>query len=638
MADSHDLRSLIIPVEEGLRKFDQLYDEMLSSMSGAFLIIRGQPGSGKSTLLQTMDLFREGVETVTITRNEPIRDALKALPPFAGTMRVVVIADREALGDITDVVRVPPDRPEHDRHLQFRRVAGEPGDLRRAHRATRRSGRDDRHLSQAAAGGNLPALTAIEVIHDYADESLGALVQDPGFQISGATDGKGRLLDSELASALQGEPVGTLRRGPKPADRDESLRDRELRPDQTGQLRSGHRIPLNAGRPGSDGAIHGDPDHSTGGGLGYAGKEKVVIERYIGIDLTDPYARKPPITVVEFVPDGANFRGRLEVQEDMRWPENYPRRTSELTGSTPLPASWPSGNPGQRVWIAIDGPQGLAGPRTATQRLCERESGDPGRTPHGYPVIGDPFAGFVTGSVVLWSQLFQFHKPPVSIDQGQAARTESGVNVCEVYPGVTWAELTPGRRMPPKNQKEGKEARISLLGQLGIEVDSEVNECRDAADILDAGLSAVVAYSWSKGIHRLYGVAPRWDDQTRSWRKGYIRSTHLRDFPGWERVDFTAVDTAIDRYRQRRKDAVTWLNRTGITPTNQPEVLERIEPMSYADVLLLCLMDNSGVWEQHNDWLVGLALTSSFWTRKARRSCSRRPGIATGNGSAIPRH
>ena len=68
MAGGQDLKSLIIPVKEGLRKFEQLHDEMLSSMSGAFLILRGEPGSGKSTLLQTLDLFVKGVETVAIAR------------------------------------------------------------------------------------------------------------------------------------------------------------------------------------------------------------------------------------------------------------------------------------------------------------------------------------------------------------------------------------------------------------------------------------------------------------------------------------------------------------------------------------------------------------------------------------------
>jgi energy-coupling factor transporter ATP-binding protein EcfA2 len=360
MADGHDLQSLIIPVEEGLRKFDQLYDDMLSSMSGAFLIIRGQPGSGKSTLLQTMNLFREGVETVPITRDEPIRDALKALPPFAGTMRVVVISDREALGDITDVeietavlatnafirskegertaivwpcnsdpiaaklveaakqiggeALVDVDQPvfwysgppkseylriarntiatfnfgaslvnlgiADERAAQLVGQATTIGSFLKLLQGEERKNREvlasklqareqcrmwvvvvaknepeadvgvltrgsystaDIDRLMVATDANvvkemkdhperlgllgaafdakiipLPPLAAIEVIHEYADESLKALLQGAGFQVSGATGGKGRLLDSELASALQGEPVGTLTRGPKP--------------------------------------------------------------------------------------------------------------------------------------------------------------------------------------------------------------------------------------------------------------------------------------------------------------------------------------------------------------------------------------------------------------------------------------
>ncbi len=62
----------------------------------------------------------------------------------------------------------------------------------------------------------LPALTAIEVIQDYADDPLRIELGKHGFSVAGATHGKDRLLDSDLASAFQGEPVGTLRRGPKP--------------------------------------------------------------------------------------------------------------------------------------------------------------------------------------------------------------------------------------------------------------------------------------------------------------------------------------------------------------------------------------------------------------------------------------
>jgi len=103
MLNGHDLKSLIVPVEDGLRKFDHLHDEMASSLCGAFLILRGETGSGKMTLLHTMGLFRKGVQTVSVSRDEPIREGLQALFPTEEAMRVVVIESREALGDTSDV-------------------------------------------------------------------------------------------------------------------------------------------------------------------------------------------------------------------------------------------------------------------------------------------------------------------------------------------------------------------------------------------------------------------------------------------------------------------------------------------------------------------------------------------------------
>ncbi len=63
---------------------------------------------------------------------------------------------------------------------------------------------------------SVPALTAIEVVHEYADDPLRNELAKLGFSVSGATDAKGRLLDSDLASALKAEPVGTRKRGRKP--------------------------------------------------------------------------------------------------------------------------------------------------------------------------------------------------------------------------------------------------------------------------------------------------------------------------------------------------------------------------------------------------------------------------------------
>src|SRR5205823_12652992 len=91
------------PGEGGLRKFDQLYENMMSSLSGTFLILRGDTGSGKTTLLHTLGLFIKGVQTVPIRRDELIRETLQGLGPDDGMFRVVVIENREALSDTSDV-------------------------------------------------------------------------------------------------------------------------------------------------------------------------------------------------------------------------------------------------------------------------------------------------------------------------------------------------------------------------------------------------------------------------------------------------------------------------------------------------------------------------------------------------------
>jgi hypothetical protein len=360
MLNGHDLKSLIVPVDEGLRKFDRLLDEMASSLCGAFLILRGETGSGKTTLLHTMGLFRKAVQTVSFRRDEPIREGLQGLGPTDEAMRVVVIESREALGDTSDVeiesailainafvrskagertVVVWPCNsepianklvgaasqiggeallggeepvfrytgPAPSEYLRIARqtiatfnygaslaelgiseeraevLAGQAGTIgtflkllqveERKNREVLASkleaqeqcrmwvvviARNDPEADvgvltrgqystadvdrlMAATDANiikelkehperlgllgaafdakilhLPALTAIEVIHEFADALLGVELAKSSFIVSGATSGKDRLLDSELASALRGEPVGTLKRGAKP--------------------------------------------------------------------------------------------------------------------------------------------------------------------------------------------------------------------------------------------------------------------------------------------------------------------------------------------------------------------------------------------------------------------------------------
>lgn len=360
MVNGHDLRSLIIPVDEGLKTFGRLYEYMMSSLSGAFLILRGDTGSGKTTLLHTLGLFLDGVQTVSIQRDEPIKEALGALGPYEGLFRAVVIESREALSDTSDVeiesiilavnsflrtragertivvwpcnsdpiaaklvasagqiggeallgVEEPvfhyhgPPRGEYlpiarktiatfnsgasladlgiseDRAEQLAGEAQTIGRFLLLLQVEERKNREalaasleareqcrmwvvvvakndpdaevgvltrgqysvaDIERLLAATDANivkeikeyperlgllgtafdakilsLPALTAIEVVLEYADDPLRNELVQRGFSVAGATDAKGRLLDSDLAGALQGEPVGTRKRGRKP--------------------------------------------------------------------------------------------------------------------------------------------------------------------------------------------------------------------------------------------------------------------------------------------------------------------------------------------------------------------------------------------------------------------------------------
>jgi energy-coupling factor transporter ATP-binding protein EcfA2 len=75
----------------------------MATLCGRLLILRGDSGSGKTTLVQTLGLFIKGVETVSIRRDELVREVLRSLTPLDGPFRVVVIESREALSDTSDV-------------------------------------------------------------------------------------------------------------------------------------------------------------------------------------------------------------------------------------------------------------------------------------------------------------------------------------------------------------------------------------------------------------------------------------------------------------------------------------------------------------------------------------------------------
>ena len=55
--DINDIPKIIIPVQLGIDKVEELYEEMFSSGRGSFLILKGSSGCGKTTLLKVLGML-----------------------------------------------------------------------------------------------------------------------------------------------------------------------------------------------------------------------------------------------------------------------------------------------------------------------------------------------------------------------------------------------------------------------------------------------------------------------------------------------------------------------------------------------------------------------------------------------------
>lgn len=95
------LGDIIVPVDDSLRYFDDIYAEMESAGRGRFVIMKADSGSGKSTFLRTINLFREGVESLAFGTDVDVAESVKKLESSGDRLRVVVIEGREALTDLS---------------------------------------------------------------------------------------------------------------------------------------------------------------------------------------------------------------------------------------------------------------------------------------------------------------------------------------------------------------------------------------------------------------------------------------------------------------------------------------------------------------------------------------------------------
>jgi DNA (cytosine-5)-methyltransferase 1 len=116
------LSQIISPVEDALDHVDMLYSDMKASSRGALLIIRGDSGTGKSTFIHTIGLFRDEIETLTITKEEDIGRTLDSLATTHAKLRIVVLEGREAL---TDVSKELLEKSIHSINSFIRTPAGE---------------------------------------------------------------------------------------------------------------------------------------------------------------------------------------------------------------------------------------------------------------------------------------------------------------------------------------------------------------------------------------------------------------------------------------------------------------------------------------------------------------------------------
>ncbi len=97
--DKYDITKIIRPVKEGLEKIDDLYEEMVSSNRGSFLILKGKSGCGKTTFLRTLDIFIEDIEIKTILNDMDLVNSINELNDTTKSIRIVIIEGRESLLD-----------------------------------------------------------------------------------------------------------------------------------------------------------------------------------------------------------------------------------------------------------------------------------------------------------------------------------------------------------------------------------------------------------------------------------------------------------------------------------------------------------------------------------------------------------
>ncbi|SHI36713.1 hypothetical protein [Clostridium intestinale] len=96
-----DFERIIVRVDEALDRIVDLRYEMKITGGGAFLILKGRSGVGKTTFLNTLHMFIDDIEMISIEPTEDLQMVLDDLNISGSTLRIIVLENRESYTEIS---------------------------------------------------------------------------------------------------------------------------------------------------------------------------------------------------------------------------------------------------------------------------------------------------------------------------------------------------------------------------------------------------------------------------------------------------------------------------------------------------------------------------------------------------------
>jgi Protein of unknown function (DUF429) len=197
-------------------------------------------------------------------------------------------------------------------------------------------------------------------------------------------------------------------------------------------------------------------------------------ETFVGIDLTDAYARNPreaDVAILDANTGVVRFKTFAWPLFGANWAGDVAHLMQGFRGST------------ETVYV-LDGPQALAEPQNNI-RQSEKHLRTPGRTPWQVPQPRTrPFAGYLRSSVELYNAL-------VAGGYQLAELNAEAADLYEAYPGAAWPRLHHAADpLQSKSTRIGRQQRRQILELMGCNFPRP----NLSHDELDAALCAALGW------------------------------------------------------------------------------------------------------------------------------------------------